>query len=405
MSPEPTNRLRLTLVLGVLAALGPLSIDAYLPALPMLDQELGGGMFDAEMTLSAYFLGLASAQLTWGPIADRWGRRGPLLAGLALHGVGSLLAAAAPSMALLMLARFVQAVGGAAGIVLVRAIIRDRFETHEAAKVLSDIMLVMGAAPILAPSLGGLLLTWTGWRGIFGMLALAAAGAFALVAATVRRRPPPDPVPGALGLRAFQAVVTDPVFASFSWAMAFAQAGMFAYIAGSPALFIDHLGLDPSTFALVFGTNAFSLIAASQLNRWLLQRHAPLAIVKVAVAALVLVAAVTRVTAGLDAPAWAIEASLVLYLGLMGLIFANTVALALDRQGARAGLASGLMGSLQYTMAALGSAAVGLMSDGTGAAMATVMAGCALGAAGSVAMGQRALGGPDPVDLAVDAPA
>ncbi|MCB9681204.1 MAG: multidrug effflux MFS transporter [Alphaproteobacteria bacterium] len=396
-APAPLNRTRLTVVLGMLSALGPLSIDAYLPALPTIDQQLGGGALDVEMTLSAYFLGLATSQLVWGPVADRFGRKGPLLVGLGLHLAGSLLAAVAPSMGLLLVARFVQAVGGAAGIVLVRTIIRDHFDTREAAKVLSEMMLIMGAAPILAPSIGGALLGHVGWRGIFGFLGLAALAAIALVATTLPAVGAPAAPVAQRRRDVLLGVLRDPVFVAFTFALAFAQAGMFAYIAGSPALFIDHLGLDPSVFAIVFGANAFALIASSQINRGLLRRFSPLAIVRVASVALVAVATAARLTTGLDAGTWAIEASLVGFLALMGLTFANTVALALDRQGQRAGLASGLMGALQYTLAALGSAAVGALSDGTGSAMGTVMLACALGAAASVALGSRALAAPDAV--------
>lgn len=390
-----TDRRGLVWVLGGITAIAPLSIDAYLPSLPTIETELGAARGQAELTLSAYFLGLAAAQLVWGPIADRFGRRRPLTIGLAIYVLGSLACALAPSLGALVAARFVQAIGGAAGIVVVRAVVRDVWSGRDAAAVLSQIVLVMGAAPILAPLLGGAVLEVASWRAIF--IGLALAGGLALVA-TLRLPETRRALASEGFVTGLRGALGDRVFLTFTFAGGFAQAGMFAYIAGSPFVFIQWLGLSPSTYAIFFGINAAGYVAFSQLNRWLLRHGEPTSIAQGAGVVLVL-AAITLVLVTSFAPSvLAVAVPLFVFVASLGLVAANAVASALEGQGARAGLASALLGTAQFSTSSLVSACVGIAaglevadgSAGTGRPMAYVMLAAASICLALVFLGRRA---------------
>lgn len=385
MKSERADRRRWASILGALTALGPLAIDAYLPALPSIERELGSEPGAVQLTLAAYFLGLSGGQLLWGPIADRRGRRRPLLVGLALYATGSLLCAIAPRIEVLIAARALQALGGSAGVVVVRAVVRDRWAGREAAQMMSLIVLVMGAAPILAPTLGGALLALGSWRFIFISLSVVAL----LVLALIHRFLPET---GTLHTseslaEAARHALQDRRFVAYSLAAGFSQAGMFAYIAGSPTVFIELLGLDPSVFAVLFGVNASGYIACSQLNAYLLRTrdHTSVALVGVTVATSLGAALLwhagepTLLTTGVLVFA---------YVATLGFINANATAAALEDQQERAGLASALMGAAQFGVASIASATVGALANGTAAPMATVMVGCSSVALVAVLVGR-----------------
>lgn len=370
---------RWVLILGTIVAIGPMSIDMYLPALPALQAHFGVDAGIVQYTLSVYFLGLALGQIAYGPVADRFGRRAPLLAGLALYVVASLAAALAPSIGILIAARFVQAIGGCAGMIVTRAMVRDRFEPQEMARILSTLVLIMGVAPILAPLAGGQVLAWSGWQAIF--VALAAFGAICWVAAwsglpeTLRQRGEP------LSLRTvaqgYGRLLAHRRFMAYTLAGGIGSAGMFAYITGAPFVFIEVYGVDPQRFGFFFGANAAGLIVASQLNRLLLRRQRAERIVRGALtvftlAALVLVASVYAARGGV----WGVAVPLFVCISSLGFSFPNTTAAAMAPFGDRAGLASALMGTLQFGIAALAGSAVGYLNDGTAAPMALVIAAC-----------------------------
>jgi len=383
---EQGERRKWALLLGALTSLGPLAIDAYLPALPTIERELGSSPGAVQLTLSAYFLGLASGQLLWGPIADRRGRRNPLLMGLALYATGSLLCAIAPRVEVLIAARGIQALGGSAGVVVVRAVVRDRWAGRQAAQMMSLIVLVMGAAPILAPTLGGALLGLGSWRLIFVLLFVAAL----LVLLAIHRFLPETGggrTPERL-LDAARHAIQDRRFVAYSLAAGFSQAGMFAYIAGSPFVFIEILGLDPSVFAILFGVNATGYIACSQLNAFLLRTrdHTTVALAGT-VATTTIGSALLWITAG-AAALIPIAALVLAYVASIGFVNANSTAAALEDQQERAGLASALMGSAQFTIASVASALVGALADGTSRPMAIVMVGCAAVALACVLVGR-----------------
>ncbi len=378
--PRPAT---LALILGALTALGPLSVDMYLPSLPTIQRELGTTASLTQLTLAAYFVGLGLGQLAYGPLTDRFGRKRPLYAGLAIYVLASLACALSPSVHVLIALRFVQAVGGAAGQVVTRAVVRDLYSGAPAAQLLSRLMLVMGVAPILAPLLGGWILLFAGWRAIFALLALLGLGCLALMLFTLPEtaatRVPRLEV-AVIG-RHLGELARDRSFRAFTLTGAFAMAGMFAYISGSPFVFIELFQLSPQAYGWIFGTNAFGLILGSQLNHRLLARRLPAQIlagstVVISVAGAILVAVAVSGWGGLPA----ILASLFVFVASLGFIGSNATALAMEEQGARAGIASAALGSTQFLVAAGASSLVGILNDGSARPMAAVMAACGVAA-------------------------
>ncbi|HAJ36966.1 MAG TPA: Bcr/CflA family drug resistance efflux transporter, partial [Chloroflexi bacterium] len=264
---------KLALILGTLAAFGPLSIDMYLPALPTIAGEFGTTTAAIQQTLAAFFIGLALGQLFYGPISDRMGRRAPLLFGCAMYTAVSLGVIFAPSVGWLLGLRFLQALGSSAGVVIGRSVVRDLFDERESARMFSFLVLVMGIAPITAPLIGGQLLVLFGWRSIFLVLAAFGVLCFVMVWLWLEESlPHARRTTTGLGsaLRSYGGLLADARYMGFALAGGLASAAMFAYISGSPFVFIELNGVPPAQFGLFFGANAFGLIAASQLNRWLL---------------------------------------------------------------------------------------------------------------------------------------
>lgn len=384
VTEEPAPPWRLAMLLGMLSAFAPLSIDMYLPALPRISADLGGSASHAQLTLTAFFLGLAGAQLVWGPVTDRIGRRRPVLIGLGVFALASLGCAMAPNIWVLMACRFLQACGGAAGIVAARAIVRDLFTGRNVAKMLSMQMLVMGVAPILAPMLGSALLGALGWRAIFGFLTFMG---LACGIAAWRGLPETLPAAGAPAATAarpspwahYRLVLADRQFLAFTLASASISAGLFAYITASSFLFVVRHGLAPGHFAALFGVNAAGVIAVSQLNvRWLAS-HPPARLLRRAIGVFVAAAGF------IFALGWAhADTAPVLAVGVfcvlapVGAVGANAAALAMEHQRPRAGQASALMGTLQFALSAAASAAVGATNDGTARPLGAALLTCGL---------------------------
>mgnify|MGYP006167453409 CR=1 FL=1 len=269
--------LRMVLILGALSAFGPLAIDFYLPAFPAMAQAFATDEKHVQTTLAAYFLGLSIGQLAYGPVADRFGRRKPLLFGVALFTLASLACAYAPNLDTLVLARFVQALGGCAGMVLSRAIVSDKCDPVASAKVFSQLMLVMGLAPILAPMLGGVLVNLAGWQSIFLVLSLFSAACLLAVSLGLPESLPADmprqPLSGAL--RQYLRLLNDRVFLGHALTGGIAIAGMFAYIAGSPFVFIELYGVPAEHYGWLFGSNAAGFVIMAQVNARLVLRGGP----------------------------------------------------------------------------------------------------------------------------------
>ncbi|MBK5003251.1 multidrug effflux MFS transporter [Pseudomonas sp. S31] len=371
--------LRMVLILGALSAFGPLAIDFYLPAFPAMAQAFATDEQHVQTTLAAYFLGLSIGQLAYGPVADRFGRRKPLLFGVTLFTLASLACAYAPNLDTLIVARFVQALGGCAGMVLSRAIVSDNCDAVGSAKVFSQLMLVMGLAPILAPMLGGVLVNLAGWQSIFLALSLFSAAALLAVSLGLPESLPADvprqPLSGAL--RQYLRLVGDRVFLGHAVTGGIAIAGMFAYIAGSPFIFIKLYGVPAEHFGWLFGTNAAGFILVAQINARLLSRHGPAWLLVRAVgvylaAGLVLLA----VAASRPEHLWMLLVPLFVCISSLGCIIPNASACAMNGQGARAGSASALMGCVQFSVAAGAAALVGALHDGSAVPMSLVISLC-----------------------------
>ncbi|HGY9627931.1 multidrug effflux MFS transporter [Pseudomonas juntendi] len=371
--------LRIVLILGALSAFGPLAIDFYLPAFPAMAHAFATDEKHVQTTLAAYFLGLSLGQLAYGPVADRFGRRKPLLFGITLFTLASLACAYAPNLDTLILARFVQALGGCAGMVLSRAIVSDKCDAVASAKVFSQLMLVMGLAPILAPMLGGVLVNLAGWQSIFLALSLFSAACLLAVSLglpeSLPAGMPRQPLSGAL--RQYLRLLGDRVFLGHALTGGVAIAGMFAYIAGSPFVFIKLYGVPAEHYGWLFGTNAAGFILMAQVNARLLAKRGPAFLLARAVWMYLAAALVMLAVAALHpAQLWPLLLPLFVCIASLGCIIPNASACAMSGQGARAGSASALMGCLQFSVAAGAAALVGVLHDGSAVPMALVISLC-----------------------------
>nr|WP_156399454.1 multidrug effflux MFS transporter [Rhodococcus sp. Leaf278] len=366
---EPTSRerLRVILVLGALIALGPLTIDMYLPALPAIADDLNTPSSAVQLTLAGTLVGLALGQLVIGPLSDIVGRRLPLIVGTGVHILASVACIMAPNIAVLGGLRVVQGLGAAAAAVVAMAIVRDLFSGRAAATVLSRLMLVMGVAPVLAPSLGGAVLLVGSWRLVFAALAIMGVALMTLAIVSLRESLPPErrrasgvmPV-----LRTYRSLLGDAQFVVLVMVAALAMSSLFAYVAGSSFVLQEEFGLDEQQFAIVFAAGAISLIGASQLNVLLLGRFAPVQIVLSAlsfgvVAGGIMVALAVTGTggmAGFVVPLWFV-------LGAVGFVMPNAPALALSRHGEAAGGAAALLGAAQFGLGAIVAPVVGALGN------------------------------------------
>jgi DHA1 family bicyclomycin/chloramphenicol resistance-like MFS transporter len=350
------------ILLGALTGFAPMSIDMYLPSLPAIAHAFNAPAGAAQGTLASFLAGLAIGQIFYGPASDRWGRRGPILWGAALYVAASVACALSPSIGALTVARFVQALGGCAGTVIARAVVRDRFDHRDSARVLSLLMLVMGLAPILAPLGGGALLAFGGWRMIFWLLtafgtAIALAAFFALpesrsaqTAAQARSEHP---------FRAYLELLKNRQLMGFVLAGALNSAALFSYVSASPGLLIGTYGVRPENFGWIFGANAVGLIGASQVNSRLLHHRTPeqiVALVRPISLAFALVLAIDAVT-GIGGM-WGVLVPLFCVVASFGFIGPNTMAGGLNVDPRRSGSISALMGASQFGVGAIASGVI-----------------------------------------------
>ena len=380
----------LPILLGFLTAIGPLTTDMYLPAFPAIEAGLHTPMGSAQITLAAWFVGLAVGQMTQGVLADRFGRRLPLIIGTIIYVVANTGCALAPSLFWLSAFRFVAAVGGSASMVIPRAIVRDLAEGHAAARMMSRLILVMGAAPILAPSLGSLVLGLAGWQVIFWVLTVYGALSCALVCLLL-----PDTLPPERRVRLDVAEMASRSVQilrdrGFLMHVLMGGAGMFAmfgFIGGAPGAFIDGYHLGPSLFAAVFGMCAACFIVISQFNPMALARFGTDRVLFVSVrvffGAAVTLGLLTLLPPlfGVQAPWWLLVPCVMTCMGCQGFNMPNAAVGALARHAAHAGTASALMGMMQFGLAATSGVFVGAMADGTMRPVALVMI---CGSAGAV---------------------
>ena len=371
--------LRAIIILGALSAFGPLAVDFYLPGFPAIALAFGTDEKHVQLTLASYFLGLSIGQLAYGPVADRFGRRIPLLFGASLFTLASLACAFAPNLEWLIGARFVQALGGCAGMVIARAIVSDRCDAVQSAKVFSQLMLVMGLAPILAPMLGGLLVNLYGWQSIFiSLTAFSALASIAVALGLPESMPathPRQPLSGAL--TQYRRLLGDRIFLGHALTGGIAMAGMFSYIAGSPFVFIKLYGVPPEHYGWLFGTNAAGFILVSQLNARLVGKKGPAFLLSRVIWMYLAAALALLAIAGLRTEQlWPLLVPLFVCIACLGSITPNASACAMNGQWARAGSASALLGCLQFSVAAAAAALVGVLHDGTALPMALVISSC-----------------------------
>ena len=379
-TPPPVARSGLVLLLGLLTAFGPMSIDMYLPAFPAISLEFGVPMAAVQYTLAGYMGGLALGQLIYGPLSDQYGRKPVLLAGLTLYALAAAGCAASTSVNSLVGWRIAQAVGGGAGAVLGFAIVRDLFAGNAAARLFSLMLLVMGAAPILSPTVGTLVVAHASWRLIFVLLAGLAALTLLAVAFGLRETLPParrNPQAARGALRTYQLLLRDRTFVGYALTSGVVLGAMFAYITGSPFVFTKLYGLSTQQYSLLFGLNASGLIAASQINNWLLRRYDFAQILRGVTWASLLSGLVLLAMAGTGwGGFWGLEVPLFVVVSCVGLASPNATAGALQRHAAHAGSAASLLGMLSYTCGTLAALATSVLADGTAWPMAVVVAAC-----------------------------
>lgn len=384
---------RMVVLLGLMTALGAFTVDTYLPSLPTVAADLGTSAASVQLTISGVLLGAALGQLIVGPLSDRFGRRRPALAGIGLHVIASLLCVLAPTIEVLIGLRVLQGVGNAAASITAMAVIRDRLSGAPAARVISRLMLVIGVAPLFAPTVGGLIAGVAGWRAVFGVLALLGVGLGLVV-----WRGLPETLPPVRRSRAgigeavggYGSLLTDRHFLALAVIPGLAMGALISYVAGSPFVLQVGYGLSAGAFSLLFAVNGLGLVLGAQLNAALVRRWEPAQILRVALplatgSALALLAfALTGAggVLGLVGPLW-------LILFLLGFVTGNAAAIALSRRGERAGTAAAVIGASQSGVAALASPMVGMLG-GDAVAMALTMLGCLLVASLVLALATRA---------------
>ena len=369
---------RSALMIGVLSLLGPLCIDVYLPALPRVAEALQGSPSQLQFTLTACLLGLATGQLLIGPVSDALGRRGPLILGMATFAMASTLCAVATNVGSLVVFRFLEGLGGSAGIVLARAMIRDRYSGAAAARFYSLQLVMVGAGPMLAPSLGAFLLRIDGWRGVFGALAFAG---LVLLTFIVFRLPETLPPERRLSLslrgttQSIGQVVRDPVFRMCALASGASLGAIFAYVGGSAFVLEELYRLTPQEFGAVYAVNAIGLVCGSAASSRLLRRCLPetlmtLGCVGIAVSGVSLLALVAF---GMDSIA-AVVLCMLLLMTSFGFVGGNTAAVALERHPESAGSASALLGVMQFIVGSVTAPLSGIAGARTLIPMAAIMA-------------------------------
>ncbi|MDN5383585.1 MULTISPECIES: multidrug effflux MFS transporter [Streptomyces] len=380
--------LLVTLLLGGLTATPPLAMDMYLPALPEVTRSLHAPATTVQLTLTACLVGMALGQLVVGPLSDRWGRRRPLLAGLAVYVLATALCALAPGVEVLIALRLLQGLSGAAGIVIARAVVRDLYDGVAMARFFSTLMLISGVAPIVAPLIGGQILRVTDWRGVFVVLTAVGVLLGALVWTRLPETlPPAERHGGGVGetLRSIRWLLADRAFTGCLLTGGFAFAALFAYIAASPFVVQEVFGASPQTFSLLFGLNAVGLVVAGQINgRVLVGRVRLDRVLAVGLAVVILAAAaLLLMTTGVfgDTGLTPVAAALFVLMSAMGITLPNTQALALMRTRRHAGSASALLGTSTFLIGAAASPLVGIGGGRTAVPMAVVQLAAALVAA------------------------
>ncbi|AMO08535.1 transporter [Mycolicibacterium neoaurum] len=388
------NRLRMIAVLGLMVALGPLTIDMYLPALPRIAQDLTVSSSMVQLTLTGTLAGLALGQLVIGPLSDSLGRRLPLMAGIAIHIVASLICLFAPNIAVLGAGRVLQGFGAAAASVVAVAVVGDLYVDNVAATVMSRLILVLGVAPVIAPSLGAAVLLHASWHWVFAVLVVLAAALLLLAALALPETLPvshrrPLQVRGIA--RTYAGLLRDPRFVTLVAVAGLSMAGLFGYISAAPFVLQGDYGLNQQMFALVFAGGAVVLIGSTQFNVVLLRRFAPQQIMVAAlgvsvVAGIVFIALAFTGAAGLTG----FLVPVMVILGAMGLVLPNAPAVALSRHSEAAGTSAALLGAAQFGIGAAVAPLVGVLGNSEFALALVMLVGSGVALLGLLTVGAPA---------------
>lgn len=388
-----TKKLYLILILGFLTAIGPLSNDMYLPAFPDIAKNLHTSVAQVTLSLSSFFIGISFGQLLYGPLLERFGRKKPLYVGLGIYLLASVGCAFAASVNALIGLRLLQALGGCVGMVASRAMVRDLFDVKENAKIFSTLMLVVAVSPIIAPTLGGYITAALGWHYVFVMLILIAlliiTGIYFFLPET--RKPDPNfslrPLPI---LKSYGSVITHPQFYTYALTAAISAAAIYAYIGGSPHVFMELFHVNEKQYGWIFALIAMGLIGASQLNSVLLKNYTSEQIIRVALRcqSVIGVAMVLMTIFGWG-DLFVIIFFIFIFLCCQGFVFPNASALSLAAFAHNAGSASALLGAIQMGIGAGTSALVSVLQNYTALPMTGVMACCAVTALSVLTLGRK----------------
>ncbi|WP_230529999.1 multidrug effflux MFS transporter [Microvirga roseola] len=373
--------LRNALVLGMLSAIGPFAIDMYLPAFPAISRDLQVDVSAVQMSLMSFFTAVAVCQIVYGPLSDRFGRRPPLFFGLGLFVLGAIGCSFAQSVEALIAFRFLQGVGSCATMVIPRAIIRDLHTGHEAARLMATMMLVFSVSPILAPLAGSFLTEAFGWRVIFWATAAIGLGGLAVVLFLLPETHRPDGTKKSIGqtFGTYRSLLKDRHFLGLAFIGGFGQASFFSYLAGSSVIFIEHFGLSPSGYSLIFASNAIAFIGSAQFNSTFMRRFGAPRMVRTAISGFAALTSVLFIltVAGVEGP-YLLWGMLFVSFGCLGFVIPSTAVLALESHGPIAGTASALMGTLQLSTGAIIIVLVSAFYDGTSLSMVSAIVACGL---------------------------
>ena len=376
------NRTLLILLLGFLSAIGPFSIDTYLSGFPSIAADLKVSVGEVSYSLASFFIGISLGQMLYGPLLDRFGRKTPLTTGLVIYVIASAGCALATSIEMLIALRFLQALGGCVGMVASRAIVRDSFPVHESAKIFSTLILILGVSPIIAPSVGSYFIATYGWHSVFWLQAFAGLLLFLAVVFLFAESKAADKNvllhPNHI-TKTFWGIFRNPQFFTYAFAGALVSGGTYAYVSGSPFVFLKIFQVSQLQYGWVFGFLAAGMILSSQLNNLALRKFSSEQIMRVALNVQTSIGVILCVASLFNfLSLWIAILLIFLFLCCQGFSSPNASALSLAPFSKEAGSASALMGALQMGIGSLAAALVGLFSNGTVLPMTGVMAGCAL---------------------------
>jgi len=373
---------RLILILGLLTAIGPLSIDMYLPAFPDIARGLHTSVSSVMLSLSSFFIGISVGQLIYGPLLERFGRKKPLYFGLLLYALSSAACATAVTVDTLIIFRLFQALGGCVGMVAARAMVRDLFDVKDNAKVFSTLMLVVAISPIIAPTLGGYITSLFGWRYIFGVLIVVIffiiAGIYFLLPESKKPDTSFSLKPSSI-VKSYTSIIKNPQFGVYTFTGAVAYSGLYAYISGSPYVFMILFKVSENYYSWIFAIIAGGLIGSSQLNNFLLRRFSSENIIKIVLYIQNGVGIILAATSIFGLNNLYVTVILIfMFLCCQGFIFPNASALSMAPFSHNAGSASALMGFIQMSIGAVMSAMVSVLQNGTSLPMTGIMAACSI---------------------------